>query len=125
MIDFLDELLDGNAHVLAAGDVESGGAGMAIDGVNARDFEGFANPVGAGPVDEKVFDHVGVVALADLAPAAVTLEARNGFASVFEQGAGRGAGGASVFDLLRLCGRRVLKKAGGCHVALVMGASVG
>lgn len=125
VVDFLDELFDGDADVLAAGNVESGGTGMAIDGVNAGDLEGFANPVGAGPVDEEVFDHVGVVALADLAPAAVTLEARNGFAAVFQQGAGCGAGGASVFDFLRICGGRLRKEARGCHMAVVVGASIG
>lgn len=73
--------------------VESGGAGVTVDGGFALDFEGFPDLFGGGPVDELVFDFVEVGVTADLAFAGVAIEVGNGFEPEDEFRIGRFGGG--------------------------------
>jgi len=74
----LDELFDYPAGVLAAKDVKASSAGVPVDGIGVREMEIAADEVDFLPLQIKLFDVINVRAAADLAFAAVAIEAGDG-----------------------------------------------
>lgn len=74
----LDELFDDPAGVLPAEGVEARGASVAIERICICELEIAANVIDAFPLEIDLFDEVDVGAAADLAFAAVTVEAGGG-----------------------------------------------
>ena len=74
----LDELFDDPAGVLAAKNVEAGGAGVTVERIRVRELEIAANEVDTLPLQVNLFDVIDIRAAADLAFAAVAFEAGDG-----------------------------------------------
>ena len=105
IVDFLENLFEDDGQVFAAADVESGGAGVTVDGGFALDFEGFPDLFEGGPVDELVFDFVNVGVTADLALAGVAVEVGDGLEAEGEFRVGMfGDGGFGCPSCVRISG---------------------
>lgn len=87
----LDELFDDPARVLAAKNVETSGAGVPIERICVCELEIAADVVDAFPLKINLFDEVYVRAAADLAFAAVTMEAGDGSVALEDLGFGGAA----------------------------------
>lgn len=101
-VDFLDQLFEGEASVLASRDVEPCGAGMAVNGVNAINLEGLTDHGRAGPVNEEFFDALDFGMATDGAFAGVAGERGVGIAAGDDFEAG-GVGDASARSFLGVC----------------------
>jgi len=77
-VPLLDELFDHPARVLAAKNVKASGAGVAVERICVCELEIAANEFDAFPLQIKLFDVIDVRAAADLAFAAVMIEAGDG-----------------------------------------------
>src|SRR6185437_13128180 len=121
----LDELLDNPAGVLAAKDVKASGAGVAVERIRVCELEIAANEVDALPLQVKLFDVIDVRAAADLAFAAVAIEAGDGGGAFGDFGLGCAAERSASGRGRGEAGGGVLGGSGGAALGLVSSEGVG